>query len=101
MAIDQKLVHAFYLSALWQIDMIQNQGAKGEFCSNVLREFARFFYGCKFKNELSPLILDEVVRQHPALGAWIKTKTHKPDGFDYVPALAKLLVPTTTKKKLM
>ena len=76
---DPRLVDAFYDAALFQIDQIEHHGW-GKFTSNFLREYARAKYKLRFSNSLSPRIFDEVIRQHPHLGEWIKTKHKKEAG---------------------
>src|SRR5580765_6486654 len=70
---DKVLVEAFYEAAIVLKDKIENDGWK-KFSANYLREHVRCRFGYKFTNTLSPDIMVEVVKQHPELGRWIKTK---------------------------
>jgi hypothetical protein len=79
MTIDQKLVDAFHEAALFLKDRIEYGGWK-IFSSNYLREHVRCRYGLGFSNTLSPIILDEVLKQHPELGSWIRVNTRKKKG---------------------
>jgi len=90
---DQKLVEAFYEAALFLKDKIENAGWKA-FSANYLREHVRSRFGYRFTNSLSPVIMDEVIRQHPELADWIKLNKHRPSGFAYLREITKRLVPS-------
>jgi hypothetical protein len=97
--VTQQLVDAFYEAAVLLKHKVEHDNCI--WSSNYLREYVRVHYLLKFGNELSPVIMDEVIAQHPELGAWIKLKAHKPADHDYIWTIGKHLVPTTTRKKLM
>jgi hypothetical protein len=73
---DQRLVNAFHEAALFLRDKIEYGGWK-EFSSNYLREHVRCRFGLHFTNTISPKMLDEVVKQHPEMGSWIKINSRK------------------------
>jgi hypothetical protein len=99
---DQRLVEAFYEAALFLKDKIEHAGWQ-TFSANYLREHVRCRHGYKFTNSLSPVIMDEVINQHPELAEWIRLHKHRPAGFDYVMSIVKHLVPARGlhKKRLM
>jgi hypothetical protein len=76
---DPRLVDAFYEAALWQIDQLKHHGWK-KFTANFLREYARGKTAIPFSNDLSPVIMDEVIRQHPHLARYIKLHKHAKGG---------------------
>lgn len=69
------LVDAFYEAAIVLKHHVEYDGWK--WSSNFLREYVRCRWGYKFSNTISPLILDEVIRQHPELAGWIVTAERK------------------------
>src|SRR5262245_154484 len=75
---DQRLVDAFYEAALFLVDQVDNHG--WVWSSNYLREHVRCRHQLQFANTISPVILREVVRQHPELRGIIRTKRRKGRG---------------------
>lgn len=71
----QKLVDAFYETAVMLKHHVEYDN--WAWTSNFLREYVRARYRLKFSNNESPRIMDEVVRQHPELGKWIKLHAHR------------------------
>ena len=69
--VDQKLVGAYYEATLWLIDQIKHHGWH-HWSADFLCEYARARYAYEFSDSLSPLILDEMLRQHPHLKRWFK-----------------------------
>lgn len=93
--LDQRLVDAFFEAAIFLKHHVEHDNWK--WTSNFLREYARARSRMTFSNNLSPVVMDEVIKQHPELGAWIKLNVHKPRGYNYVFDIVKRLVPTGPK----
>ena len=72
----ERFAAAFYEGALWQRTEMK-RGMWDKFCANFCREWARGRYAYSFKNDISPKVFAEVIRQHPEMARWIKVKTPK------------------------